>query len=72
MSGSAKLKNAALGLRQNRRRSSRYWRHTSVLVLIAALPRGGGGRRVRGAGAAGASPSPRVRCSDGLSAVSCR
>src|SRR4051812_13026221 len=28
-SGSRKLKNAALGLRQNSRRSSRYWRQTS-------------------------------------------
>src|SRR3954447_234271 len=29
-SGSRKLKNAALGLRQNSRRSSRYWRHVSA------------------------------------------
>src|SRR4051794_20039899 len=29
-SGSAKLKNAALGLRQNIRRSSRYWRQVSA------------------------------------------
>ena len=29
-SGSRKLKNAALGLRQNSLRSRRYWRHTSA------------------------------------------
>src|SRR6478609_45518 len=29
-SGSRKLKKAALGLRQNIRRSSRYWRHDSA------------------------------------------
>src|ERR671920_337809 len=29
-SGSRKLKNAALGLRQNSRRSSRYWRQVSA------------------------------------------
>ena len=28
-SGSRKLKNAAVGLRQNMRRSSRYWRHAA-------------------------------------------
>src|SRR5881392_52204 len=31
-SGSRKLKNAALGLRQNMRRSSRYWRHPSTIA----------------------------------------
>src|SRR3954469_6677040 len=29
-SGSRKLKNAALGLRQNSRRSRRYWRHVTA------------------------------------------
>src|SRR5215213_1295299 len=32
-SGSRKLKNAALGLRQNIVRSSRYWRHESAAKL---------------------------------------
>src|ERR1700751_3382765 len=33
-SGSRKLKNAALGLRQNMRRSSRYWRQVSASVSL--------------------------------------
>src|ERR1700751_4085374 len=32
--GSSKLKNAALGLRQNMRRSSRYWRQVSASVSL--------------------------------------
>src|SRR5579862_8108466 len=40
ISGSRKLKNAALGLRQNRRRSKRYWRQSSAAV--PALSRIGG------------------------------
>ena len=41
-SGSTKLKNAALGLRQNMRRSRRYWRQerTSVSLTVRS-PRGG-------------------------------
>src|SRR6185312_6919934 len=37
MSGRAKLKNAALGLRQNIRRSRRYWRQTSAASDTAGL-----------------------------------
>ena len=38
-SGSRKLKNAALGLRQNIRRSSRYWRHDArAPAATAAAP----------------------------------
>src|SRR5260370_6017412 len=41
-SGNRKLKNAALGLRQNMRRSSRYWRHASTSVsLIGGQLQGG-------------------------------
>src|ERR1700752_5304903 len=41
-SGSRKLKNAALGFRQNRRRSSRYWRHARIATesFIARVPGG--------------------------------
>src|SRR5271168_1622165 len=51
-SGSAKLKNAALGLRQNILRSRRYWRQVRVSAsgtagLPARLPCAGvGGRRI--------------------------
>src|SRR5690349_9871819 len=43
-SGSRKLKNAALGLRQNRRRSSRYWRQartaiSAILLLVGRVAR---------------------------------
>src|SRR5271154_5822205 len=37
-SGNAKLKNAALGLRQNIFRSSRYWRQPSTRVWLPAHP----------------------------------
>src|SRR5947209_15053429 len=40
--GSTKLKKAALGLRQNRRRSSRYWRHASDSGAGAPSPTIGG------------------------------
>src|SRR5688500_18703201 len=41
-SGRTKLKNAALGLRQNIRRSRRYWRHASSTMrgLLRRLGRG--------------------------------
>src|SRR5438270_1969153 len=43
-SGSRKLKKAALGLRQNKRRSSRYWRQASVTTsgILASLRVGSG------------------------------
>ncbi len=44
-SGSTKLKNAALGLRQNMCRSRRYWRHESAIASGIEVPwRSGGGR----------------------------
>src|ERR671917_573696 len=51
-SGRTKLKNAALGLRQNIRRSRRYWRHASPSSAIAGL-RSGGGRPSGGGGVLG-------------------
>ena len=38
-SGRTKLKNAALGLRQNIRRSRRYWRQVRASAVIPAAPR---------------------------------
>src|SRR6185312_5508836 len=43
-SGSRKLKNAALGLRQNMRRSSRYWRHESAATPGEPATSGIGGQ----------------------------
>src|SRR5438270_4564221 len=42
--GSTKLKNAALGLRQNMRRSKRYWRQHSHTGLTPAAASGIGGQ----------------------------
>src|SRR5881227_1951910 len=43
-SGSRKLKKAALGLRQNSRRSSRYWRQASQRASVIFLDSGVGGQ----------------------------
>ena len=53
-SGSRKLKNAALGLRQNIRRSSRYWRQAE------RRPRDVAGRRAEGVVAHAAAGSGLV------------
>src|SRR3954465_5348455 len=57
-SGRKKLKNAADGLRQNIRRSSRYWcqARTAASVTGGCAPRGSGGQGGRGASAPGGSP----------------
>src|SRR2546421_4134000 len=68
-SGRRKLKKAALGLRQNRRRSSRYWRQASVTtsVTVRLLAARGGQLQVHvlerraGDGQALESLAPRKR-----------
>ena len=72
-SGSRKLKKAALGLRQNSRRSSRYWRQASARAsLIGVLPRAGALRPHRRRPPCRAWPSPSAWGMSGAPAVSSR